>query len=142
MVAVIAPDSASLLGFVSVVAPAIVTGNTVVALASERYPLPAVSLTEVLATSDVPGGAVNVLTGRNHRRDRPLAGLAHGRQRHRPDGRAPPIWPTTSAVAAAENLKRVFRPRDPDQDWIQSPGLDRMLAYLETCKTVWHPAGT
>ena len=64
VVAVIAPEAASLLGFVSVVAPAIATGNTVVALASERGPLPAVTLSEVLATSDVPGGVVNVLTGR------------------------------------------------------------------------------
>ena len=56
VVAVIAPEASSLLGFVSVVAPAVVTGNSVVVLASERCPLPAVSLTEVLATSDVPGG--------------------------------------------------------------------------------------
>ena len=64
VVAVIAPEASSLLGFVSVVAPAVVSGNTVVALASERFPLPAVSLSEVLATSDVPGGVINVLTGR------------------------------------------------------------------------------
>jgi acyl-CoA reductase-like NAD-dependent aldehyde dehydrogenase len=139
VVAVIAPDSASLLGFVSVVAPAIVTGNTVVALASERYPLPAVSLTEVLATSDVPGGVVNVLTGRT-------AEIAPWLASHMDVNAidltgAPPDLADDLAVAAAENLKRVIRPRDRDQDWIQSPGLDRMLAYLET-KTVWHPAGT
>src|SRR5207253_1812141 len=64
VVAVIAPQASSLLGFVSVVAPAVVGGNTVVAVASERFPLPAVSLSEVLATSDVPGGVINVLTGR------------------------------------------------------------------------------
>ena len=64
VVAVIAPQASSLLGFVSVVAPAVVSGNTVVAVASERFPLPAVSLSEVLATSDVPGGVINVLTGR------------------------------------------------------------------------------
>src|SRR6185437_12991505 len=64
VVAVIAPQASSLLGFVSVVAPAVVSGNTVVAVASERSPLPAVSLSEVLATSDVPGGVINVLTGR------------------------------------------------------------------------------
>ena len=64
VVAVIAPQASSLLGFVSVLAPAVVSGNTVVALASERFPLPAVSLSEVLATSDVPGGVINVLTGR------------------------------------------------------------------------------
>jgi acyl-CoA reductase-like NAD-dependent aldehyde dehydrogenase len=139
VVAVIAPDSASLLGFVSVVAPAIVTGNTVVALASERYPLPAVSLTEVLATSDVPGGVVNVLTGRT-------AEIAPWLASHMDVNAidlcgAPPALADDLAVAAAENLKRVIRPRDHDQDWIQSPGLDRMLTYLET-KTVWHPTGT
>ena len=64
VVAVLAPQDSSLLGLVSVVAPAIVTGNTVVVLASELRPLPAVTLSEVLATSDVPGGVVNVLTGR------------------------------------------------------------------------------
>ncbi|MGZ4611140.1 MAG: aldehyde dehydrogenase family protein, partial [Actinomycetes bacterium] len=62
VVAVLAPQDSSLLGLVSVIAPAIVTGNTVVVLASEHAPLPAVSLSEVLATSDVPGGVVNVLT--------------------------------------------------------------------------------
>ena len=64
VVAVLAPQESSLLGLVSVVAPAIVTGNTVVVLSSELRPLPAVTLSEVLATSDVPGGVVNVLTGR------------------------------------------------------------------------------
>ncbi|HLJ98285.1 MAG TPA: aldehyde dehydrogenase family protein, partial [Streptosporangiaceae bacterium] len=64
VVAVLAPGDAPLIGLVSVIAPAIVTGNTVVVVASERAPLPAVTLSEVLATSDVPGGVVNVLTGR------------------------------------------------------------------------------
>jgi acyl-CoA reductase-like NAD-dependent aldehyde dehydrogenase len=139
VVAVIAPDSASLLGLVSVVAPAIVTGNTVVALASERYPLPAVSLTEVLATSDVPGGVVNVLTGRTAEIAPWLA--SHMDVNAIDLSGAPPDLADDLAVAAAENLKRVLRPRHRDQDWAQSPGLDRILAYLET-KTVWHPAGT
>ena len=116
VVAVIAPDSASLLGFVSVVAPAIVTGNTVVALASERYPLPAVSLTEVLATSDVPGGVVNVLTGRT-------AEIAPWLASHMDVNAidlcgAPPALADDLAVAAAENLKRVTPPTGP------RPGLD------------------
>src|SRR5690606_29143896 len=63
VVAVVAPQDSALLGLVSVLAPALVTGNTVVAIASERFPLSAISLAEVLATSDVPGGVVNVLTG-------------------------------------------------------------------------------
>jgi acyl-CoA reductase-like NAD-dependent aldehyde dehydrogenase len=137
VVAVIAPEASSLLGFVSVVAPAVVTGNTVVALASERCPLPAVSLTEVLATSDVPGGVINVLTGRT-------AEVAPWLASHMDVNAidltgAPPGLAGELAVAAAENLKRVVRPAAGD--WTQTPGLHRMLAYLET-KTVWHPAGT
>ena len=137
VVAVIAPRASSLLGFVSVVAPAVVTGSTVVALASERCPLPAVSLTEVLATSDVPGGVINVLTGRT-------AEVAPWLASHMDVNAidltgAPDSLADDLAVAAAENLKRVFRPRQ--EDWTQTPALGRMLAYLET-KTVWHPAGT
>jgi len=137
VVAVIAPGASSLLGFVSVVAPAVVTGNTVVALASERCPLPAVSLTEVLATSDVPAGVINVLTGRT-------AEVAPWLASHMDVNAidligAPPGMAGDLAVAAAENLKRVVRPAA--DDWAEPPTLNRMLAYLET-KTVWHPVGT
>jgi acyl-CoA reductase-like NAD-dependent aldehyde dehydrogenase len=135
VVAVLAPAAAPLLGFVSVVAPALVSGCTVVVLASEPHPLPAVTLSEVLATSDVPGGVVNVLTGR-------VAEIAPWLASHMdvnaidisgfdPDGEL--------AVAATDNLKRVVRLADGD--WLATPSLDRMLAYLET-KTVWHPVGT
>jgi acyl-CoA reductase-like NAD-dependent aldehyde dehydrogenase len=136
VVAVIAPEASSLLGFVSVVAPAVVTGNTVVALASEPRPLPAVSLTEVLATSDVPGGVINVLTGRTTEVAPWLA--SHMDVNAIDLTGAPASIADDLAVAAAENLKRVVRPRQ--EDWTRTPGLDRMLAYLET-KTVWHPAG-
>src|SRR5690606_31267413 len=64
VVGVIAPQKSSLLGLVSVIAPAIVTGNAVVVISSQDRPLPAITLGEVLATSDVPGGVVNVLTGK------------------------------------------------------------------------------
>ena len=84
VVAVLAPQESSLLGLVSVVAPAIVTGNTVVVVSSYDRPLPAVTFSEVLATSDVPGGVVNILTG-SAATVAPVAGRAHGRQRHRPD---------------------------------------------------------
>jgi acyl-CoA reductase-like NAD-dependent aldehyde dehydrogenase len=138
VVAVLAPPSAPLLGFVSVVAPAIVTGNTVVVLASERFPLPAVTLSEVLATSDVPGGVVNVLTGR-------VAEIAPWLASHMDvnaidlSGVSDGAFADDLAVAATDNLKRVVRLADGD--WTSVPRLDRMLAYLET-KTVWHPAGT
>ena len=137
VVAVLAPQDSSLLGFVSVVAPAVVSGNTVVVLASERFPLPAVSLSEVLATSDVPGGVINVLTGRT-------AEVAPWLASHMDVNAidltgADPGQADGLAVAAADNLKRVVRPGG--EDWTMTPRLDRMHAYLET-KTVWHPAGT
>jgi acyl-CoA reductase-like NAD-dependent aldehyde dehydrogenase len=138
VVAVLAPAGSSLLGFVSVVAPAIVTGNTVVVLASEPHPLPAVTLSEVLATSDLPGGVVNVLTGR-------VAEIAPWLASHMDVNAidltgAPADLAADLAVAATGNLKRIFRPAGEAEDWTQPPALDRMLAYLET-KTVWHPVG-
>jgi acyl-CoA reductase-like NAD-dependent aldehyde dehydrogenase len=135
VVAVIAPQASSLLGFVSVVAPAVVSGNTVVAVASERCPLPAVSLSEVLATSDVPGGVINVLTGRT---EEIAPWLASHMDVNAIDlsGAASPLADDLAATAA-ENLKRVVKP--DDEDWTLAPGLNRMLTYLET-KTVWHPA--
>jgi acyl-CoA reductase-like NAD-dependent aldehyde dehydrogenase len=139
VVALVAPQQSSLLGLVSVVAPVIVTGNTCVVAASYKRPLPAVDLAEVLATSDVPGGVVNILTGQlsdtvptlaSHMdvNALDLTGAAGG----------------TEAVelehAAAENLKRVLRPPDREPDWSADPGTSRLTAFLET-KTVWHPVG-
>jgi acyl-CoA reductase-like NAD-dependent aldehyde dehydrogenase len=136
VVAVIAPQASSLLGFISVVAPAVVTGSTVVVLASERFPLPAVSLSEVLATSDVPAGVINVLTGRT---DEIAPWLASHMDVNAIDlTGAPDALAGDLAVAAADNLKRVLRPSA--EDWSETPGVKRMLAYLET-KTVWHPEG-
>jgi acyl-CoA reductase-like NAD-dependent aldehyde dehydrogenase len=138
VVAVLAPQDSSLLGLVSVLAPAIVVGNTVVAVASERRPLPAVTLTEVLATSDVPGGVVNALTGfaaefapvlaaHMDVNAIDLAGLA-------------PDQVTDLERAAAENVKRVLRPALTPPDWHADPDLTRLRAFTET-KTVWHPIG-
>ncbi|NYE13170.1 aldehyde dehydrogenase family protein [Actinomadura citrea] len=134
VVAVVAPDS-PLLGLVSVLAPVIVSGNTTVVVASQPAPLPAITLAEVLATSDLPGGVVNILTG--HRTE-----LAPGLAAHMdvnaidltgvPDDDVPGLQDK-----AADNLKRVFRATD---DWTQEPGTARLTAFLET-KTVWHPVG-
>jgi acyl-CoA reductase-like NAD-dependent aldehyde dehydrogenase len=136
VVAVIAPQASSLLGFISVVAPAVVTGSTVVVLASERFPLPAVSLSEVLATSDVPAGVINVLTGRT---EEVAPWLASHMDVNAIDlAGAPDALAGDLAVAAADNLKRVLRPGA--EDWAETPGVRRMLTYLET-KTVWHPEG-
>jgi acyl-CoA reductase-like NAD-dependent aldehyde dehydrogenase len=139
VVAVVAPPDSSLLGLVSVVAPVIVTGNTAVVVASEERPLPAITLAEVLATSDLPGGVVNLLTGR-------AAEIAPWLASHM-DVNALDLAGVTDTelateleTAAAENLKRVVRPPETAPDWSADPGLDRMLAFLET-KTVWHPVG-
>ncbi|MFG3115187.1 aldehyde dehydrogenase family protein [Streptomyces sp. NPDC048197] len=136
VVAVLAPQESSFLGLVSVIAPAIVTGNTVVVVASEKSPLPALSLGEVLATSDLPGGVVNVLSGRTAEIAAPLA--AHQDVNALDLAGADAGLAKELETAAADNLKRVLRPRT--EDWSADPGTDRLLAFLET-KTVWHPMG-
>ncbi|MEV4064641.1 aldehyde dehydrogenase family protein [Nonomuraea dietziae] len=136
VVAVIAPSD-PLLGLVSAVAPVIVTGNTAVVVASESTPLAAITLAEVLATSDLPGGVVNILTGHQ-------AELAPWLAAHMDvngldlTGIADPDLALRCEQEAAENLKRVIRPSSPD--WSADPGIGRMTAFMET-KTVWHPAG-
>ena len=135
VVAVIAPAAPGLLGLVSVLAPVIATGNTAVVVASEPAPLPAVTLAEVLATSDVPAGVVNVLTGR-------AAELAPVLAAHM-DVNAIDLTGVAAgdraelARLAAGNVKRVFAAAD---DWAAPPDPARMLAFLEI-KTVWHPIG-
>lgn len=136
VVAVLAPQKSSFLGLVSVIAPAVVTGNTTVVVASEKSPLPALSLGEVLATSDLPGGVVNVLSGRTAEIAAPLA--AHQDVNALDLAGADAGLAKELETAAADNLKRVLRPRT--EDWAADPGTDRLLAFLET-KTVWHPMG-
>jgi acyl-CoA reductase-like NAD-dependent aldehyde dehydrogenase len=139
VVGIVAPPEQSLLGLVSRLAPVIVSGNTAVVLASEIAPLPAVSLGEVLATSDVPGGVVNILTGRTAELVPWLAG-------HR-DVNAidvtgvPEDLRAEAGRLAAENVKRVHRGPggDPFADTAQSPY--EITAFTEL-KTVWHPQGT
>jgi len=131
VVAVIAPEGSSLLGLASVVASAVATGNTVVVLASESTPLSAISLGEVLATSDVPGGVINILTGS-------AAEIAPWLASHADvngidlAGAGDLDW-VELQIAAAETLKRVLTP----VNGIPGPSLERMLAFTET-KTVWH----
>ncbi|MBO1755810.1 aldehyde dehydrogenase family protein [Allobranchiibius sp. CTAmp26] len=147
VVGILAPQRSSLLGLISVIAPAIVSGNTVVVLTSEDRPLPAVTLSEVLATSDVPGGVVNIVTGRT-------AELAPWLASHH-DVNAIDLTGAANAAdvdwaaleaSAAGTVKRVLRPAGdgPDAvepDFAPAPSLRRMRAFLET-KTVWHPKGT
>ncbi len=138
VVAVIAPRESSLLGLVSVVAPVIVTGNACVVLASDERPLPAITLAEVLATSDLPAGVVNLLTGH-------VAEVAPWLAAHMDvnaldlTGVGDQALAVELETSAAENLKRVLRPR-PGEDWTAEPTLDRLFAFLES-KTVWHPKG-
>ncbi|MGW4874805.1 aldehyde dehydrogenase family protein [Streptomyces chartreusis] len=137
VVAIVAPQESSFLGLVSVLAPVIATGNTAIVVASEKSPLPALSLGEVLATSDLPGGVVNVLSGRTAEIATPLA--AHQDVNAIDLAGAGEELAKELEIAAADNLKRVLRPQPVDHT--ATPGIDRMTAFLET-KTVWHPTGS
>ena len=145
IVGIVAPETSSLLGLVSRLAPPIVAGNTVVLLTSETRPLPAITLTEVLATSDVPGGVVNVLTGRKKELVPVLA--AHE------DVDGLDVWGVPDDLRveveqlAADDIKRLSRrPRgtaDARFDWLDDRAAERpewIAAFLEM-KTVWHPIG-
>jgi len=146
VVGIVAPEMSSLLGLVSRLAPPLVAGNAVVVLASETRPLPAITLTEVLATSDVPGGVVNVLTGWKKELVPVLAGHV--------DVDAIDVWGvpadlrTDTELVAADNVKRLARRpagvTDAKFDWLDDRASERpewIAAYLEM-KTVWHPIGT
>ena len=131
VVGFIAPKKSALLGFIAGIAPIIASGNTVIALASESAPLPAMSLAEVIATSDVPAGVVNILTGKT-------AELAPWFASHMDiDGLditgLDSKFVAEVKVAGAQNLKRIHSFKD-----VATPG--RILAYMES-KTVWHPIG-
>jgi len=133
VVAIIAPQGAqSLLGLVSVVAPALVSGNTVVVVANESAPLSAISLSEVLATSDVPGGVINILTGSPAEIAPWLA--SHADVNALDLAGAEKLEWIDLQVAAAETLKRLM----PPVTGAPAPSLDRIVAFTET-KTVWHP---
>ncbi|WP_406464182.1 aldehyde dehydrogenase family protein [Streptomyces sp. NBC_00111] len=141
VVAVLAPQESSFLGLVSAIAPVIATGNTAVVVASAGAPLPALSLGEVLATSDLPGGVVNILSGRTAELAAPLA--SHQDVNAIDLTGADAELATELEVAAADNLKRVVRSRPQavdGADWSADPGTHRLTAFLET-KTVWHPTG-
>ena len=131
VVGFIAPKKYSLLGFIAGIAPIIASGNTVIALASESAPLPAMSFAEVVATSDVPAGVINILTGRS-------AELAPWFASHM-DIDGLDISGLESKLVAevkkagAQNLKRIHSFKE-----LATPG--RILAFMES-KTVWHPIG-
>ena len=130
VVAAIAPETPSLLGFIDVVAPIITSGNTVVVLASTKAPLSAMTFAEVLATSDLPHGVINILTGK---KDEIAPWMASHMDIDALDiSGLPAKLRTEIKVAGAENLKRIhsFKAADPG----------RIIAFMEA-KTVWHPIG-
>jgi acyl-CoA reductase-like NAD-dependent aldehyde dehydrogenase len=138
VVGVLAPQSSSLLGLVDVLAPVLATGCTAVVVASERRPLPAVELAEVLATSDVPGGVVNLLTGRTAELAPWLA--AHGEVQALDLVGAPAELAADLERAAADGVKRVLTRPAVEPDPTREPDLVRLRAWTEI-KTVWHPVG-
>lgn len=133
VVGIIAPAAPALLGLVSRVAPVLVTGNTAVVVASDRVPVVAISFAEALATSDVPPGVVNLLTG--HALELAPWLASHMDVNAIDLTGAPPEIVTDAEVAAADNVKRIVRSGTAD---LQSPLL--IAAFTET-KTVWHPKG-
>jgi acyl-CoA reductase-like NAD-dependent aldehyde dehydrogenase len=145
VVGLVASEPSSLLGLVSRLAPPLVAGNTAVVIASEARPLAAITLTEVLATSDVPAGVVNVLTGLKAELVPVMAGHV--------DIDAIDVWGvpddlrTEVELAAADNVKRLSRrpagTTDARFDWLDDRATERpewIAAFLEM-KTVWHPIG-
>lgn len=140
IVGIIAPDEAPLLALISLIAPAITSGNTVVALASTTQPYPSIVLGEMLATSDLPGGVVNLLTGmRNellptfatHEHLRAISGVASADERKQ------------LKLGAAESIKRVhLRKTEEPTDWFaeNAGGLFEIRDLIEF-KTTWHPIG-
>jgi acyl-CoA reductase-like NAD-dependent aldehyde dehydrogenase len=145
VVGLVASEQSSLLGLVSRLAPPLVAGNAVVVIASETRPLAAITLTEVLATSDVPGGVVNVLTGLKQELVPVMAGHV--------DVDAIDVWGvpdglrTDVELAAADNVKRLSRRpagvTDARFDWLDDRATERpeWIAAVLEMKTVWHPIG-
>jgi acyl-CoA reductase-like NAD-dependent aldehyde dehydrogenase len=139
VVGIVAPPHQSLLGLVSRLAPAVVSGNTAVVLASEKSPLPAVTLGEVLATSDVPGGVVNLLSGFTAELVPWLAGHMDVNAVDL-TGVPEELLPQVEELAA-ENVKRLHRGPDVDPFSPEAQSPYEITALMEF-KTVWHPMGT
>ncbi|HET7725811.1 MAG TPA: aldehyde dehydrogenase family protein [Candidatus Limnocylindrales bacterium] len=145
VIGIVAPERSSLLGLVSRLAPVLVGGNVTVVLASESRPLPSITLAEVLATSDVPGGVVNILTGLRSELVPVLA--AHVDVDGIDGWGIPDELRQVAESAAFDHIARVARrPRgvtDARFDWLDDRASERpewIAAFLEM-KTVWHPVG-
>ena len=140
VVAVLAPDQPCLLALVSLLAPVVLSGNTAVVLASERFPLPAVTFAEILATSDLPGGVVNLLTGKRAELVPHIA--SHLDVNAIVDGTGESEWRAKLQSGTAVNLKRYTQRSLPPADWFTAKVEDPywILDTLEF-KTAWHPIG-
>ena len=139
VVAAVAPQDAGVIGLVSVIAPIIVTGNAVIVMPSPAHPIPAITLAECLATSDVPGGVVNILTGAPAE---VMPWLAEHADVNALDltGIVDVSVSTDLQRQAAGTVKRVRQPKS-EVDWYTTPTLARIRGFTET-KTVWHPLGS
>lgn len=140
VVGVVAPDEPSLLALVSLIAPVIVSGNSAVVLASEKFPLPALTFAEILATSDLPGGVVNILTGRRAELAPHLA--SHMDVNALVDGAGDKSLSTALQIGTSINLKRYAARSLAAGDWATAAAQDPLwiLDTLEI-KTAWHPIG-
>ena len=142
VVGVLAPDAPSLLGLITMIAAPVCAGCPVVAIASEQTPLPAILLSEVCATSDVPGGVINILTGRRNELLEPMS-------EHREVGAiaAANLTPTQRELlqsGSADSLKRVHAFKCSDAQWLDE---DHCAAHWDIepyvdMKTIWHPSAT
>jgi acyl-CoA reductase-like NAD-dependent aldehyde dehydrogenase len=138
VVVVLTPDEPSLLALVSLVAPVILSGNTAIVVASEKFPLPATTFAEILATSDLPGGVVNILTGKHAELAPHIA--SHMDVNAIVDGAGNPELSTKLQSGTAINLKRYSN--HAAADWF-SPKVEDPYWILDTVefKTAWHPIG-
>ena len=138
VVIVLAPDEPSLLALVSLVAPVVLSGNTAIVVASEKFPLPAATFAEILATSDLPGGVVNILTGKRAELIPHIA--AHMDVNAIVDGAGDAETSVKLQAGVAMNLKRYAN--HAATDWFSTKAEDpyRILDTIEF-KTAWHPIG-
>ena len=138
VVGIVAPETPDLLGLASHLAPAIVSGNAAVVLLSEKYPLASLELAEILATSDLPAGVANLISGR---KDELVPHLArHMDVNAIADAGGNKALSKSIAEDAAVNVKRVKRYVIADYFAEDAQGLDFIEAFTET-KTTWHPIG-
>jgi len=140
VVAVLAPDAPSLLPLICLAAPAVLTGNSVIAIASDKYPLPALTFGEILATSDLPGGVINILAGKRQE----LIGHLAGHKDINAIVNACGVEETHGALQAgtAINMKRYAWRKLSAEDWFTEAAEDPYwIADTVECKTAWHPIG-